>query len=92
MILAARGLWGGTTLSHSNFRLASEELEESDQSRLDLPVPLLRDPAGLKLKSNLMPGERIKSSMVQLPTSESELVKFLAERNIDVIERAAAVK
>lgn len=48
--------------------------------------------SGLKLKGNLMPGERIKSSMVQLPTSESVLVKFLAERNIDVIERAAAVK
>ncbi|MDQ5968341.1 MAG: hypothetical protein QG625_4498 [Cyanobacteriota bacterium erpe_2018_sw_39hr_WHONDRS-SW48-000098_B_bin.30] len=55
-------------------------------SPLDLPLPLIGDGTQLKLKTRLLAGEQIKSSMLELPKSEEELKEFLAMRNLEVSE------
>lgn len=61
-------------------------------SPLDLPLPLIGDGSQLKLKTRLIAGEHIKSSMLQLPSSEEELKEFFAVRNLVVTESYPALK
>ncbi len=82
-IKAARFLSPGHLLKTGDSRLDSygSRLRESP---LDLPVPLVGEGSQLRLTTTLIPGESIKSSMLQLPTTEAELARFLQVRNLAV--------
>ncbi|MBK9622164.1 MAG: hypothetical protein IPO31_23520 [Candidatus Obscuribacter sp.] len=74
-IKAARFLSPGHLLKTDDLRLDDHD-NSLLRSPLDLPVPLVGEGAQLRLTTTLIPGESIKSSMLQLPTTEAELAKF----------------
>lgn len=82
-IKSGKFLSSGHVLSDDDLMVKSTD-PISPRSPLDLPLPLIGDCTQLKLKTRLLAGERIKSSMLQLPTSEAELARFLHARNLAV--------
>ncbi|MBL0189557.1 MAG: hypothetical protein IPP97_27895 [Candidatus Obscuribacter sp.] len=82
-IKAARFLSPGHLLKTDDLRLDDHD-NSLLRSPLDLPVPLVGEGSQLRLTTTLIPGESIKSSMLQLPTTEAELARFLQVRNLAV--------
>ncbi|MBK7840955.1 MAG: hypothetical protein IPJ49_25410 [Candidatus Obscuribacter sp.] len=84
-IKAGKFLWPGHLLLPDDM-VINEVGPARPCSPLDLPLPLIGDGTQLKLKTRLLAGEQIKSSMLELPKSEEELKEFLAKRNLEVSE------
>lgn len=82
-ISSGKFLSSGHVLSVDDLMVKSTD-PISPCSPLDLPVPLVGEGAQLRLTTTLIPGESIKSSMLQLPTTEAELARFLQVRNLAV--------
>ena len=82
-INATRFLSPGHLIETGDLELAPG-VQFSGESPLALPVPLVGAGTQLRLTATLLPGESIKSSMLQLPTTEAELARFLQVRNLAV--------
>lgn len=83
-VRASKLLVAGRILSPGDYVVAFTYPFARHSAKLDLPVPLIEAPVNIKLKQGLLPGEAIKSSMLELPKNEEELRQFLAARNLIV--------